>query len=332
MSRTAWVALMAAGLAPVGGLAVGQWFGRDGFMVAALTSALAAAGVVLAVKRSGRTPWTLLAGAAVLAVLCLPESALAALAARGLLPLGDPVTFTFLLALPAAITATAGLLHSALAQTAEPRAPAVALGLAGLILAKVLHTLYWAMVWDTTYDPLGHIWLVFPLLAVLFSSLMLSGFLVSRTIWPGLAYLLLIPALVVVADRAQRVDFRQLTAARAAQVQRAIEAYQAQTGRYPRELSQLAPVYALTLPGPLVLYGQEWCYQGGDDYYRLGYLDREHWSSPILFGRVFSAQGRAPLKVDVCQAALEAYRAQHPDWDQALQAYGRPTPTPDFGE
>lgn len=269
-------------------------------MAATVVGALAAASVALLVKWAGRTPWIVLAGAAMLAVLCLPEAALATLAARGVLLLGDPVTFTFLLALPAAIAAAAGLLYSALARCADRllgRAPPVVLGL-----------------------------------AVLFSSLMLLGFLAGKTFLPGLAYLLLIPALVVVADRAQRVDFRQLTAARAAQVLRAIEDYQAQAGRYPRELSQLTPRYALTRSGPLVIYGQGWCYQGGDDYYRLGYLDREHWSSPILFGWVFSARGQAPLKVDVCQAALEAYRAEHPDWDHVLQDYGRPTPTPDFDE
>lgn len=323
---------MGGGLVLGGWLAAGLWFGRSELVAAIVVGALAAASVALFVRPPSRRPWALWMGAAMLAVLGLPESALAALAVRGLLPLGDPVTFIFLLALPAALAAAAGLLHSALAQREESRAPAVALGLAGLLLAKVLHTLYWAMVWDTTYDPLGNIWLAFPLLAVLFSSLRLWRSSAGQTAWPGLAYLLLLPALVIVADRAQRVDFRQVTAARAAQVQRAIEAYWAQAGRFPRELGQLTPGYALTLPGPLIIYGQEWCYQGGDDFYRLGYLDREHWSSPILFGRVLASQGQAPRKADVCQAALEAYRARHPDWGQVLQAYGRPTPTPDLGE
>ena len=79
------------------------------------------------------------------------------------------------------------------------------------------------------------------------------------------------------------------------------------------------------------MYGQNWCYQGGGDYYRLGYLDREHWSSPILFGHVYSAQGRSGLKEDICQQAIDAFRTQNPDWDSVLQDYGKPTPTPDLG-
>jgi hypothetical protein len=96
--------------------------------------------------------------------------------------------------------------------------------------------------------------------------------------------------------------------------------------------SQLTPFYILSFPGPVIIYGQYWCYDGGEDYYRLGYLDREHWSSPILFGRVYSAKGHSPLKVDVCQPAIDTYREQHPDWESVLQDYGQPMPTPDMGE
>jgi hypothetical protein len=145
-------------------------------------------------------------------------------------------------------------------------------------------------------------------------------------------YLLLIPALIVVATRAQSVNFRQLTEARAERARQAIEAYYAREGRYPETIQQLIPWYAISLPKPVIIYGQGWCYQGGEDYYRLGYLDSEHWSSPIRFGRVYSAKGHSPLKVDVCQLAIDTYRAQHPDWDRILQDYGKPTPTPDIGE
>jgi hypothetical protein len=138
--------------------------------------------------------------------------------------------------------------------------------------------------------------------------------------------------MIAVSARAQRVDFRQLTEERAERVTQAIETYYAREGRYPQDLRQLVPRYVLSLPGPVIIYGQDWCYDGGEDYYRLGYLDREHWSDPRLFGRVYSAKGDSPLKVDVCQPAIDIYRAQHPDWDRILQDYGRPTPTSDIGE
>jgi hypothetical protein len=213
------------------------------------------------------------------------------------------------------------------------RATVVVLVLSAFLLTKTLHNLYWLTVWDNTYDPIEYFWLVLPVLAALFSGVMLSITLPGRTKFAGFLYSLLISALMIaVSARAQSVDFRQLTEERAGRASQAIETFYDREGHYPQDLRQLIPWYALSLPGPVIMYGQGWCYQGGQDYYRLGYLDREHWSSPILFGRVYSAKGHSPLKVDICQPAIDTYRAQHPDWDRLLQDYGRPTPTPDIGE
>jgi hypothetical protein len=144
---------------------------------------------------------------------------------------------------------------------------------------------------------------------------------------------LLLPTLIIaVSTNAKGVDYRRLTQERAGQVSQAIDAYYAREGSYPQGLQQLTPFYILSLPGPVIMFGQGWCYQEGKDYFRLGYLDRDHWSSPILFGRVYSAKGHSPVKVDVCQSVIDAYRAQHPDWEQGLREYGRPTPTPDIRE
>lgn len=50
--------------------------------------------------------------------------------------------------------------------------------------------------------------------------------------------------------------------------------------------ARLTPGYVLSLPGPVIIYGQDWCHDGGDDYYRLGYVVCEHWSGPRLTGQV----------------------------------------------
>jgi hypothetical protein len=213
------------------------------------------------------------------------------------------------------------------------RAAAVVFVVSAVLLAKTLHHLYWFTVWDNTYDSIGYLLLLAPVPAALLSGVTLSITLSGRVKWTGFLYSLLIPALMIaVSARAQRVDFRQLTEERAERVTQAIETYHAREGHYPQDLRQLVPRYVLSLPGPVIMYGQDWCYDGGEDYYRLGYLDREHWSDPRLFGRVYSAKGHSPLKVDICQPAIDTYRAQHPDWDRVLQDYGRPTPTPDIGE
>lgn len=304
--------------------------------------------VVLAAMRVSHAVW-ILAGLVILAALFLPDAVLLEISARLPQPLTDPMTLTYLLTFPVALILGALLLYSAMNLYKEwtiagavegGRSPeqrkhigiiaAVCVGVCAILIAKTMHTFYWFMVWDSTNDPLGILWLPLPLLVVFFCSAFLFIKLPGRTKLAGFLYLMFIPVLVAVSIRAQSVDFRALTKERAQQVSRALDTYQAREGSYPQDLRQLTPFYLLSLPGPLIMYGQGWCYQGGEDYYRLGYLDRDHWSSPILFGRVYSAQGHSPLKVDVCQPAIDAFRAQHPEWERALQYYGQPTPTPDI--
>jgi hypothetical protein len=101
------------------------------------------------------------------------------------------------------------------------------------------------------------------------------------------------------------VDFRQLTDARAAQVSRWVEAFHARHGQYPEELHHAKPWYAASLPGPFIMYGQDWCYLAGEDYYQLGYVDREHWSSPELIRRVYKSVGTPHETESICGEEIE---------------------------
>jgi hypothetical protein len=308
-------------------------------------------GLALAARRASHSVW-ICAGLLNLAGLFLPASLFVMLPG----PLGEPLSSTqammLLLILSMALVTAALLLNSGLNLLNEWRDTGalesggsqarrkyvgkialLVLALGSLLLAKTLHNLYWFMVWDTTGDSLEYFWLAIPVPAVLLCGVVLSIVLPGRTKLVGFLYSLLIPVLMIgVSACALRVDFRQLTEERAGRVSQAIEAYYDREGRYPQDLRELTPLYTLSFPGPVIIYGQYWCYDGGEDYYRLGYLDREHWSSPILFGRVYSAKGHSPLKVDVCQPAIDTYREQHPDWESVLQDYGQPMPTPDMGE
>lgn len=307
--------------------------------------------VVLVAKKASRTVWIIYAGIVVLVMLCLPDVTLIDISSH-LQPLGfgNPITFTFLLTIPVAIVVAALLLYSGLTnyakrQSTDPEDDTAsiqhrhtgrnflpALILSALIVAMMLYNFYWFLIWDSTEDPIGFVWLFIPTLIVLFSSILLISLLPGNATLAGVSYLLLIPALMVVTTRAQGVNFRQLTETHAEQVRQAIEAYHTREGRYPENIRQLIPEYSISLPGPVIIFGQDWCYQGSKDYYRLGYLDRDHWSSLILFGRVYSSKGHSPLKVDVCQQAIDFYRTEHPEWDRAMQDYGKPTPTPDMGK
>jgi hypothetical protein len=193
------------------------------------------------------------------------------------------------------------------------RAAAVVFVVGALLLAKTLHHLYWFTVWDNTCDSLGYLLLLVPVPAALLSGVTLSITLSGRMKWTGFLYSLLILGLMIaVSARAQRVDFRQLTEERAGRVSQAIETYYAREGRYPQDLRQLVPRYVLSLPGPVIIYGQDWCYDGGEDYYRLGYVYREHWSDPPTIGRIYKTKGEAPALHDMCEKEIAALRNRYP--------------------
>lgn len=265
----------------------------------------------------------LVCGGLVVLALSLPDAALETVVSYLPSPLQDALNFTLLFLVPAAFIVAAALFYVGLkawpeSQSEHATLTIVALGLGVLILVQAIARFYWFMVWDATYDPLTIFWLPLPILTALGCSIALFTLFSGNTRFAGAAFLLLIPLLVVVVIYAQKVDFRHLTQARAEQVKQAIEQYRAREGHYPKNLNELVPWDAVSLSSPVIIYGQDWCYQAGTDYYRLGYLDRDHWSSPILFGRLYSSGGNIPLQTDVCQDVLDVYRAQHPERNNVL--------------
>jgi len=203
------------------------------------------------------------------------------------------------------------------------RAAAAVLIMSVLLLVGALYNFYWFMVWDSTGDGLTYLWLPIPILAVLFSSITLFITLPEKTKLAAFSYLLLIPALIAVSISAQRVDFHQLTKARAEKTSQAIESYHARKDHYPENLRQLTPWYLLSLPRPVIIYGQDWCYDGGEDYYRLGYIDREHWSAPHLIGRIYQSKGEVPDLYRMCEQEAVALQKRHPEYPYEYWVEGK---------
>ena len=202
------------------------------------------------------------------------------------------------------------------------RAAVVLLVLSVLLLTKTLHNLYWLTIWDNANDSLGIFLLVVPVLAVLFCGLMLALTLPDRAKLAGLMYPVITLALMfALFTSAQKVDFRKLTEKRAEQVSQAVESYYSREGSYPQNLRKLIPRYALSLPEPVIIYGQGWCYEGGDNFYRLGYIYRDHWSSPILTGRIYKTEGPASDTSHLCDTEMAALRKHYSDypWDYTME-------------
>lgn len=311
-------------------LAVTGWGVEAGFLLPGTLLLVFAVWVLAwgfgpAVRRVKAGVW-IGAGLVALAGLAWPTSLLVdhALAGR------PPWVGLLLFSLPlAALIVAAGLLGAGLTRLqAGPSAfgvGAVCLGLSTLLVAKTLHNVYWLMVWDATYDPLRLLWLIPIGLAGLLGGLLLVTGLAGRAKWAGLYGLVVIASLAGIAARTDHYDFRQLTTQRAARVATALDAYYAREGRYPTELKQLGLWHRLTLAGPVIINGQDWCYRAGDDYYELGYVDRDHWSSPNLVGQVFSTRGTAPAGPPLCAAEIAALNvpppAAHGAWAWPVAAH-----------
>ncbi|RIK31258.1 MAG: hypothetical protein DCC56_03470 [Anaerolineae bacterium] len=231
----------------------------------------------------------------------------------------DGVSINFVFLIPLALIVAAFLFYSGLGADTQ-RSPSgkmtttvLLLGL--LLVATALRNLYGFTLWDNTYDSLGYIWLFIPFCAVLLSGLTLLVALPSRTKLAGLLYILILPVLMAVASsQAQRVDFRAVTAQRAERIVNAVESFYAREGHYPESLSQLTPRDILTLPEPMIIYGQDWCYESGSDSYRLGYVDREHWSDPRLIGRIYKTEGQTSGQSLMCEAEIAALQQDNPDF------------------
>jgi hypothetical protein len=87
-----------------------------------------------------------------------------------------------------------------------------------------------------------------------------------------------------------------VTEQRVERIDRAIQRYHQRTGDYPPTLADLVPRNLLYVPNPLIIPGQTWCYEAGEDYYRLGYVYRQHFSTPASV-RVHAAVGQ-PLDLE----------------------------------
>jgi hypothetical protein len=185
-----------------------------------------------------------------------------------------------------------------------------------LLLGAAMLNFYWLIVWDDTYDGLGYLWLFIPVLGVFFATVWLVFTLPKRAKLAAFLYLLLLPpSLILISGRAQQVDFRQLTEARAERVNQAIEVYYRREGHYPEELGQLTPRYLFSLSEPVIIFGQDWCYSGGGDDYQFGYVYREHWSNPNLAGLVRGAgDGGASDLSPICEKEIAALQARDPQY------------------
>jgi len=182
------------------------------------------------------------------------------------------------------------------------------LGLAAALLGALAYTIFWLSIWDQTSDGLSGSALLFngTLASVaggMFLGLRFSG--KRRAL--GLAFAVLVPALLIAASSPEWMIYKTITSDRAASIQAALERYRARSSRYPASLAELVPVDMLWVPGPVIQRGEDWCYQGGPDFYRLGAVYREFFGMPVSV-RIYASAG-TPTGAWDCESRLALYPA-----------------------
>ncbi len=185
-------------------------------------------------------------------------------------------------------------------------------GLIFVLLASTVYTFMWLWLWDGTDDGVRFILLLMATVITIVSIALIIAMTSSgwqRWIgvpFAGLVLALLYGGVTIIRDRYTNYS---VTEERAFRVQRAIENYHAKTGWYPLALDDLTPGELWRIPLPMIMPDQRWCYEGGSNYYRLGLVYREHWSSPYLSIHVYASDGDFPEESWVCDQKLTELQA-----------------------
>ena len=92
---------------------------------------------------------------------------------------------------------------------------------------------------------------------------------------------------------------------------------------FPRQLEELVPWDVCSVPPPLIIFRLDWCYEGGEDYFHLGYVTREHWSSPKLIVRSFSSAGDDPDGSLDCSLQIAVLEVRIPGLNSVVEDLDR---------
>jgi hypothetical protein len=215
-----------------------------------------------------------------------------------------------------AIVLVARLVYASIASDHLPNwsATMFRLGVAVLLLLVIGDLIVTETVWVIAEDSLS----IIP--TIVFLSATAAAMLLAWAVtgWRRLAALGFVLLVAFVVSHASSLGWSMsptsLTEVRADRIERAIQAYHEHQGRYPSRLGSLVPLYLWRIPQPMIFRDQTWCYEGGNDYYRLGYVYQPWFGSPpeSISIQIHSAMGEPPEPDWPCDEALEKAKSQSP--------------------
>lgn len=183
-----------------------------------------------------------------------------------------------------------------------------------ILLGLVLYTFFWLGIWDGTDDGVRWLLLLMATIISIISLAIVNGMTASSwQRWLGIPFAILVIPLFYGGNLwiGDKYSNYIATESRARHIQEAIESFHSKTSWYPLSLEELTPGDMLHIPLPMVVPGQDWCYQGGSNYYRLGLVYREHWSSPYFSVRVYASAGDVPIGGWECDQRLAEVKAKY---------------------
>jgi hypothetical protein len=143
-----------------------------------------------------------------------------------------------------------------------------------LLIGGIAYQVFWDGIWSAAHArafedhlPFAHFILSLAVGVVL--AIALRGW---RRLAGPIFVLLLSGATTLALILGWNVSAFELTQQRAAKIDAQVVHFYQDNSRYPSDLAELTPRYQLYLPPPVVVSQGGWCYQGDEDYYRLGYV------------------------------------------------------------
>ena len=199
--------------------------------------------------------------------------------------------------------------------------------LATLLLALLAFIIFWEGIWEQTVD-LG--------MGVFIALIAGSAAIVTGMLWTvelrgkfriaGFLYIILIPTMMYQAyEISSKSSYHTITENRANRIEKALDRFHAREGYYPDTLWSLVPRDILFIQGPIIIRGENWCYEGARDYYRLAAIYREYWSLPISL-RIYASAGTLPEGTWPCEERLAKLKPRYDP--QSVYPDSMPTPAP----